>query len=72
FGLRLPDLVPGDHWLDSRVLAVILAGSEMTGRVLLFILVVACLLLCRRWIRLAPLYSRIYEPRREEANRFPG
>jgi len=70
-GLRLPDLVPDGMDLGLRGPAGIPPGSELAGCMLLVILSVALVLLCCRWIRLAPVYRVVYRRRRVGLAAFP-
>ncbi len=69
--IRLPNLVPDGPPFEPHVLAAVLTGSELTGRVLLLSLILALALLCYRWFRLAPFYRRIYACRQASAREFP-
>jgi len=70
FVLRLPDVVPNGPPFEPRVLAAILARSELAGLMFLAIIILGLALLCLRWIRLAPFCRRIYEFRRAETGEF--
>ena len=70
-GFRLPDLVPDGVALDLRGPASILPGSDLAARMLVLIVSVALVLLCYRWMRLAPVYRAVYQRRRVGLAGFP-
>lgn len=65
--LRLPDLVREGSPLEPRRLALGFAYSGVTGYAVIAVLAIGLALLVRRWVRLAPVYRRVYdaEPARE-------
>jgi Zn-dependent protease with chaperone function len=69
--LHLPNLVPSGPPFEPHKLAAVMAGSGLARAVLLGIAVLGFLLLCYRWVRLAPVYRRIFEVRAASARDFP-
>ncbi|MCJ7821869.1 MAG: hypothetical protein MUQ26_02100, partial [Armatimonadetes bacterium] len=72
FGFSLPDLVSDGGAFEFRDPAAVPPVSALTGPMLLVIALVAVLLLCYRWARLAPVYRAVYASRRAERAEFPG
>lgn len=71
YGFTLPSLVPDRIAFEPSRLAVVPANSPLAGRVFIVLLAVGAALLCYRWLRLAPLYRRVYESRRVGADDVP-
>jgi Zn-dependent protease with chaperone function len=71
FVVRLPDVWTYEFAVGPRMLATVVSVSHVAESVLLIVSGAIILLLCWRWYRLAPFYSRIYEQRRCEPGEFP-
>lgn len=69
--LRLPNLVPAGSPLEPNRLTLAFAHSGLTGFVVGASLVVALVLLLRRWARLAPIYRDVYRAGAARGHEFP-
>lgn len=72
FGIRLPKMVPQGIPFEPHDLAAVPVISQVASRVLLGGLALALVLLCLRWVRLAPVYRAIHQGRRVEDREIPA